>query len=52
MLAQRLVQARKKHACVVGALMRKLMGLAFVILRSGKPGDPHYRSALQAPAAT
>lgn len=48
--AKRLVQASKKHACVVGALMRKLMGLAFAILRSGKPYDPHYRSTSQAPA--
>lgn len=48
--AQRLVEASKKHVCVVGALMRKLMGLAFAILRSGKPYDPHYRSTPQAPA--
>ncbi len=43
--AQRLITAAKKRACVVGALMHKLMGLAFAILRSGKPYDPHYRAA-------
>lgn len=43
--AQRLIKAAKKRACVVGAVMHKLMGLAFAILRSGKPYDPNYRSA-------
>lgn len=42
--ARRLVEASKKHACVLGTLMRRLMGLAFAILRSGKPYEPHYRS--------
>lgn len=48
--AQRLISAAKKRACIVGALMHKLMGLAFAILRSGKPYDPHYRSASPATA--
>ena len=40
--AQRLLNAAKKPACVVGALMRKLMALVFAILRSGKPYDAKY----------
>lgn len=41
--AERLLKATKKPACVVGALMRKLMALTFAILRSGRPFDPNYR---------
>lgn len=41
--ADRLLENGKKPACVVGALMRKLMALVFAILRSGKEFDPHYQ---------
>lgn len=43
--ADRLLNKDKKPACVVGALMRKLTALAFAIVRSGKPFDPHYASS-------
>lgn len=46
--ALRLLKAAKKPACVVGALMRKLMALAFAILRSGKPYDAKYRPTASA----
>lgn len=46
--ALRLLKAAKKPACVVGALMRKLMALAFAILRSGKPYDAKYRPTTSA----
>lgn len=41
--ARRLLDNGKKPLCVVGALMRKLMGLVFAILRSGKEFDPGYK---------
>lgn len=40
--ADRLLGKNKKPACVVGALMRKLVALVFAILRSGKPFNPQY----------
>lgn len=46
--ADRLLAAAKKPACVVGALMRKLAGLVFAILRSGKPFDTNYTRAAAA----
>lgn len=45
--AERLLNKNKKPACVVGALMRKLTALAFAIIRSGKPFDPHYASSFR-----
>lgn len=48
--ADRLLAAAKKPACVVGALMRKLSGLVFAVLRSGKPFDPHYARTMALPA--
>lgn len=41
--AERLLKAGKAPKCVVGALMRKLLSLAFAILRSGNPFDANYR---------
>lgn len=49
--ADRLLGKDKKPACVVGALMRKLIALVFAILRSGKPFDPHYARSFGAAAA-
>ena len=49
--ADRLLEAAKKRACVVGALMRKLSALVFAILRSGKPFDPDYIRPATVPAA-
>lgn len=40
--AQRLLANAKPKMCVVGALMRKLLSLAFAILRSGQPFDPNF----------
>jgi transposase len=39
---ERLRANQKVSMCIIGALMRKLMALAFAILRSGKPFDPNY----------
>lgn len=44
--ADQLLAASKTPACVVGALMRKLMALAFAILRSGVAFDPNYHRTL------
>lgn len=41
--AQRLLAAGKPKMVVIGALMRKLICLAFAILRSGRPYDPNYK---------
>jgi len=43
--ARRLEGAGKKKMVVVGALMRKLLHLAYAILKSGAPFDPLYSSA-------
>jgi transposase len=48
--ADRLLGNDKKPACVVGALMRKLIALVFAILRSGKPFDPLYAHSFGAAA--
>lgn len=50
--AIRLIKAAKQPACVVGALMRKLMGLVFAILRSGQADDPIYGPCPSKNAAT
>jgi transposase len=50
--AKRLQEAGKAKLCVVGALMRKLLAMAFAILRSGQPFDPHYRHSRQPQPAT
>lgn len=42
--ADRLLKSGKEKLCVIGALTRKLMSLAFAILRSGTPCDPGYRN--------
>lgn len=39
---ERLRANKKASMCIVGALMRKLMALAFAILRSGQAFDPNY----------
>lgn len=48
--ADRLLGKNKTPACVVGALMRKLIALVFAILRSGKPFDPLYARSFGAAA--
>lgn len=40
--AQRLLDAGKAKLAVLAAVMRKLLHLAFGILKSGQPFDPHY----------
>jgi transposase len=40
--AQRLLAAGKPKMAVVAAVMRKLLLLAFAILKSGRPFDPHF----------
>lgn len=44
--AQRLRLAGKPKMTVVSAVMRKLLLLAFAVLRSGRPFDPHHIPAL------
>jgi transposase len=39
---ERLRENQKAKMCIVGAVMRKLLSLAFAILRSGQPFDPNY----------
>jgi transposase len=46
--ADRLLAAAKPKMCVLGALMRKLICLAFAILRSSRPFDPNYAGPLSA----
>jgi transposase len=41
-LRQRLQAAGKPGKLIVGAAMRKLLAIAFGVLRSGKPFDPHH----------
>lgn len=47
--ADRLLNASKPKAkmCVIGALMRKLISLAFAIVRSNQPYDPNYRGPMK-----
>jgi transposase len=40
--AQRLLDAGKPKMAVLAAVMRKLLLLAFAILKSGRPFDPNY----------
>lgn len=40
--ADRLLRAGKSKMCVIGAVMRKLLHLAFGVLKSGRPFDPFY----------
>jgi transposase len=49
--ADRLRRAGKRPKVVVVAVMRKLLLLAWAILRSGQPYSPTYRSATAAPVA-
>lgn len=49
--AKRLQEAGKAKLCVVGALMRKLLAMAFAILRSGRAFDPLYRHSRQPQSA-
>lgn len=42
-LVERLQQRRKLPKVILGAVMRKLIHLAYGVLKSGKPFDPNYR---------
>lgn len=46
-LADRLRSQGKEKMVIVGAAMRKLLQLAYGILKSGRPFDPHYSANLQ-----
>lgn len=48
-LADRLRAQNKEKMVIVGAAMRKLFQLAFGVLKSGHPFDPHFATKLQAP---
>ena len=48
-LAERLRAQNKEKMVIVGAAMRKLLQLAFGVLKSGQPFDPHFATKLQAP---
>jgi transposase len=41
-LSERLREAGKCPMVVIGAAMRKLIHIAYVVLKTGKPFDPHY----------
>jgi transposase len=41
-LARKLLAAGKSPMAVIGALMRKLLILAYGVLKSGRPYDPHF----------
>jgi transposase len=41
----RLTTTGKVPMVIIGAMMRKLIHIAFAILKSGKPFDPNYRLA-------
>jgi len=45
--AHRLLAAGKSKMAVVVAVMRKLLLLAFAVLKSGRPFDPHYATRLE-----
>ena len=49
--ADRLRAAGKRPKVVIAAVMRKLLLLAWAILRSGRPYSPAYRAAAPAPGA-
>ena len=42
-LCERLLARGKTKMTVVGAVMHKLLVLAYGVLKSGQPFDPHYR---------
>ena len=42
-LGARLREGGKCPMVIIGAAMRKLIHLAYGVLKSGKPFDPHYR---------
>ena len=44
-LCTRLAERGKCNMVLIGAAMRKLLCLAFGVLKSGRPFDPHYRGA-------
>lgn len=41
-LVDRLTERGKSKMCIIGAVMRKLLHLAFGVLKTRKPFDPHY----------
>lgn len=48
--AERLLKAGKSKMCVIGAVMRKLLHLAYGVLKSGQPFDPNYQRRLPSPS--
>jgi transposase len=46
-LVERLQKRGKLPKVILGAVMRKLIHLAFGVLKSGKPFDPHYEQNMQ-----
>ncbi|HRF95580.1 MAG TPA: IS110 family transposase, partial [Aggregatilineales bacterium] len=48
--AQRLEKAGKSKMVIIGALMRKLLHLAYGVLKSGQPFDLHYLEKSQIPS--
>jgi transposase len=44
-LVERLEEKGKPKMVIIGAVMRKLIHLAYGVLKSGRPFDPNYRSA-------
>lgn len=49
-LVQRMQDKGKNRMTIVGAVMRKLVHLAYGVLKHGKPFDPHYLVNVQATA--
>ncbi len=47
-LALRLAEKGKEKMLIVGAAMRKLLQLAYGVLKSGQPFDPNYATKMQA----
>jgi transposase len=47
-LARRLAEKGKEKMVIVGAAMRKLLQLAYGVLKSGQPFDPDYATKIQA----
>ena len=46
-LVERLQKRGKLPKVILGAVMRKLIHLAYGVLKSGKPFDPNYRQNVQ-----
>jgi hypothetical protein len=42
-MSQRLRERGKCPMQIIGAAMRKLIHIAYGVLKSGRPFDPHYR---------